>query len=142
MRQHHALFVFAALSAMMAANPALAITPSCQEEMNKITTSRQSAIDRVNGFAKKRPSATQACSAFGTLVSADKKLLDWMTSNKDWCQVPDQLIEQLQDAQQQAAKVRDQACTAAKKEAEMRRNAAPAAGPPPGGGVRLPQGAL
>lgn len=142
MRSHHILFVCTTLSLAIGAMPALALTPSCQAEMEKITTSRQSAVDRVNGFSKKRPTATQACAAFNTLVAADKKLLDWMTSNKDWCQVPDQLIEQVQEAREQANKVRDQACSAAKKEAQMRRNAPPAAGPPPGGGVKLPQGAL
>ena len=116
---------------------------SCQRDFGAFTEKRMKLIERINGYAKKRPSATAACATFGELQSTDTALLKWMQANKDWCQLPDQNIADLEKAIEQTRKVRGQACTAAKKEAEFRASGgAPRGAPPPGSGVRLPQGAL
>lgn len=138
-----AVSMLAAALVLGAAPEARAMTESCQNDLNKVGQGRLDAINRINAFKKKRPTATQACSAFGNLVSAEAKMIKWMEENKEWCQIPDPLIEDLKKSSAQGVKVRGQACSAAKKEAQMRAQAA--AG---GGGaarrpaVKLPQGAL
>jgi hypothetical protein len=122
--------------------PAMAMPESCQKDLNTYAEARMGAINRINGFKGKRPTATQACSAFGALVSSEDKMIKWMEANKEWCQIPDTLLADLKKGSAQGIKVRGQACSAAKKEAQMRaqaRQGAPAAARP---AVRLPQGAL
>jgi hypothetical protein len=126
---------------------------SCQGDFQKVMGPRQALIERINGFQKKRPTADQACSILGQLVGADKRVLSWMTENKDWCQIPDELVEQLKTTSGQATKSRSQACSAASQQraqiakaraaqaraAQQQNGGGPAA---VGSGVRLPQGAL
>ncbi len=127
-------------------NAALAQSASCQADFQKVMEPRQALIQRINGFRNKRPTATQACSTLGSLVAADRKLIAWMTENKDWCQIPDQLIEQVQGAATQASRSRGTACAAAKNQASQQARARAQqrgpSGPVVGSGVRLPQGAL
>ena len=139
-------FVSAALlvlGAGMAASTASAMPASCQGDFGKHTSDREAAVERINSFNKKRPTAAQACSAFSNLTGIEARMIKWMTENKEWCQLPDSAIEQLTQAREQTMKVRGQICTAAKKEAQMRASGGAAGGPPPpGSGVRLPSGAL
>jgi hypothetical protein len=140
-------------------NDALAQASSCQADFQKVMGPRQAIIARINGFAKRRPTADQACSSLGQLVSADRRVLNWMTENKDWCQISDETISQLRTSSGQASRSRGQACGAASQQRVMiaRARAAQARAAqqqasggggggdrpaPVGSGVRLPQGAL
>jgi hypothetical protein len=130
---------------IMAPGEAEAQATTCQVDFQKVMEPRQALINRINGFRTKRPTAGQACSTLTQLVAADRKVIAWMTENKDWCQIPDQVVEQLQEAGTQATTSRDTACTAAKNQQSQidRAKAQQQGGPPPvGSGVRLPQGAL
>jgi hypothetical protein len=124
---------------------------NCQTDFQKVMAPREALMTRINGFRTKRPTPGQACSTLGQLVTADGNVLKWMTENKDWCQIPDALVEQLQTASGQVSKSRGQACAAAKNQAGQiaRARAAQAraqqgggGAPPVGSSVRLPQGAL
>jgi hypothetical protein len=141
----------------LSGNDALAQASSCATDFQKVMGPRQALIARINGFARKRPTADQACSVLGQLVSADRRVLNWMTENKDWCQIGDEMISQLQNSSGQAARSRGQACGAASQQrtqiararaAQARAAQQQQAGgggdrpAPVGSGVRLPQGAL
>jgi hypothetical protein len=127
---------------------------SCQTDFQKYMGPRMNLIQRINGFQRRRPTPQQACSTLGSLVAADARLIKWLGENKDWCQIPDSVVEQVQASSGQAIRARGQACNAVKQQAAMiaRARAAQAraqaqqgggGGPPPvGSGVRLPQGAL
>jgi hypothetical protein len=142
--------VLLGMSFFIPTSGAQAQASNCQADFQKVMGPRQTLIERINGFRNKRPSAGQACSTLGQLVSADGRLIKWLTENKDWCQIPDQLIEQVQGSTGQASRSRAQACGAAKNQqtqiARARANQARAqqgsGAPPVGSGVRLPQGAL
>ena len=74
-------------SVLLGVAPAVAMTESCQNDLNKHAEGRLAAINRINAFKNKRPTAAQACSAFGALVSAEDKMI-----KVDGCQqglVPD-----------------------------------------------------
>lgn len=143
-----ALAAFAALAAALAPGEAAAQASTCQTDFQKVMEPRMKLIERINGYRTKRPTPGQACSTLGELVAADGKLLGWLGENKEWCQIPDQLIEQLQEASGQASRSRGQACTAAKNQASAvararaQQRAAQGGAPAAGSGVRLPSGAL
>jgi hypothetical protein len=137
---------------LLASSDALAQASNCQADFQKVMAPREALMQRINGFRTKRPTPGQACSTLGQLVAADGRVLKWMTENKDWCQIPDALVEQLQNASGQVSTSRGQACAAAKNQASQiaRARAAQAraqaqqggGAPPVGSSVRLPQGAL
>ncbi|MGL4241904.1 MAG: hypothetical protein ACRCTI_12400, partial [Beijerinckiaceae bacterium] len=93
------------------------------------------------------------CSTLSQLVAQDVKLNKWLEENKDWCQIPDNVVEQFKEGSGSATRARGQACGAAKQQAAaMARARAPqraaqgggggGGAPAPGSGVRLPSGAL
>jgi hypothetical protein len=124
--------------------PAFAMPESCQKDLNTYAEARVKAINRINAFKNKRPTASQACSAFGALVDSETRMIKWMDANKEWCQLPDTLIDDLRKSSVQGNKVRGQACAAVKKEAQMRAKGQrqQSGGGAPRPAVRLPQGAL
>jgi hypothetical protein len=123
---------------------------SCTDDFQKLMQPRQNLIQRINGFQQRRPTPGQACSTLSQLVAADAKLSKWIGENKDWCSIPDSVVEQLQAGTAQAQRARGQACGAAKQQAtniaraRAQQRAAQSGGgqAPVGSGVRLPSGAL
>ncbi len=128
------------VSQLLLAAPVLALTPTCQAELDKYAGARLGVIEKVNAFQKKRPTAKQACATFGDLVKAEAEMLKWMEDNLAWCQLPEPFVEEFKKSTAQGTKARAQVCTAAKKQ-QQQQGAAPR-GPAPGSGVALPKGAL
>ena len=126
---------------------ASAVPESCGE-FTKLITPRIALIQKLNNFKNKKPTAAEACNVMTGLVQVDKKIMDWMVANKDWCQVPDEQLAQLKQSADQSSGFKSKACAAAVTQAkqieQLKRAQAQGAGsaPPPGSGVRLPQGAL
>ncbi len=120
---------------------------SCQKDFVPMMQKRQGYIEEINGFRKKKPTAAKACNVFKSLADQNKKVTDWMTAQKDWCQVPDDMLNSVTEAQKQIEQARGNACGAAAKQAaqirQMQRQQQQGGGrPAAGSGVRLPQGAL
>lgn len=119
----HILAAFAVASIFVTA-PAFAQVSGCQEGQ-KFLAERRSLSEQ---FAKltqggKKIDARSACSIFTKLVANGEVGQKWMTSNKDWCQIPDQAIQDLTQAHKQIQKVKGEACQAAAKMAEMEKRA-------------------
>jgi hypothetical protein len=140
-----------AMAPVLGAGSALAQQSSCATDFQKFMQPRQTLIERINGFSKRRPTPQQACSTLNQLVAADGRLSKWVDENKDWCQIPEEMVEQLKTGAGQAQRARGQACGAAKQQAAMiararaQQRAAQGGGggtPAVGSGVRLPSGAL
>lgn len=131
-------------------SPALAMPESCQKDFTPMMNKRQQYMNQINGFKNKKPTAPQACTIFSGFSAQNSKIVAWMTAQKDWCQIPDEMLSGMKDQQGQIDKVRSNACGVAAKQAQMiqqmKRRAAQQgarqAGPGIGSGVRLPQGAL
>lgn len=122
---------------------------SCQKDFVPMMQKRQTYIDQINGFKKRKPTAAAACNTFKGLAEQNQKIATWMTSQKDWCQIPDEMLKNVTDAQEQINQTRGSVCGAAAKQAQQikQMKAAQArqqrqAQPGVGSGVRLPQGAL
>ncbi|MGL4243238.1 MAG: hypothetical protein ACRCTI_19160, partial [Beijerinckiaceae bacterium] len=108
-----AAFVLGTLGAM----PAQAQQSSCQTDFQKLLEPRQALIQRINNFQKQRPTPQAACSTLSQLVAQDVKLNKWLEENKDWCQIPDNVVEQFKEGSGSATRARGQACGAAKQQA-------------------------
>src|SRR3712207_1926402 len=131
------------------AAPALAQSSTCQDAQ-KFMSERASIIQGLNKNAgkDKKLDPRYACTAFGKLASNGETGLKWFDTNKDWCQVPDQVVENFKKEHDKVKELRGQACGALAKMEKMQQQARRAAqqGNPFGGGLtgeyRIPQGAL
>ena len=131
---------------LVGTTPAMAVPESCAEFV-KIAAPRLALIEKLNNFKTKRPSAMEACKVMTSLNAADKKIMDWMLANKEWCQVPEDQIESLKVSGEQSQGFRNKACAAAvtqAKQIEQQKRAQAQGGGQslPGAGIKLPQGAL
>lgn len=150
MRAHSAgLFALVLASAVASGiSGAAAMPASCEKDFAPMMEKRQGYINTINGYNKRKPTASQACNTFQGLSSQNKKMTDWMVSQKDWCQIPEDMVKGISDAQVQLDETRGKVCSAAAKQAQqlkqMKARAArqQPAQPGVGSGVRLPQGAL
>jgi hypothetical protein len=151
-----ALAAAAGLAALtLLAAPAQAQNSGCQDGQ-KLLGERQSLIQQINSWQKKKVDPATACTVFTRLQGNGSRTLKWMEENKDWCQIPDQAIEAIRGQQGQVGQSRQRACTAAaqfKKMQEQARQQAQQQGSGLGGAfnapdqvtggpMRVPQGAL
>ncbi|MCA0424285.1 MAG: hypothetical protein LCH61_13355 [Proteobacteria bacterium] len=137
------------LALALGTTAALAMPESCQKDFVPLMDKRQKYINTINGYQKRKPTAAQACSTFRGLADHNQKIAKWMTAQKEWCQIPDDMLKGVTDAQGQISQTRDNVCSAAAKQAkqiqQMKAQAAQqqqGRQPGVGSGVRLPAGAL
>jgi hypothetical protein len=136
--------------ACLAGAPAFAQAASCQD-FGQTLTERRSIVEKLAsmGNKKKQMDAKVACSMFGTLVSNGNSAVKWLETNKDWCQVPDALIENIKQDHARAVDLRGKACKAAAQQAAMEKKAKEGGsssgllgGDGLTGSYKMPQGAL
>lgn len=109
---------------------------SCQEDFQKLTQKRMAGIEALNaigkaGKGKMDPEA--ACPAARRLVAVETEMMNYLAKNKEWCNIPDNVVDGFKDARNKTQGFATQACAAAAKVKEMRDQAA--AG---GGGMMAP----
>jgi hypothetical protein len=142
-------FALVAGGAMLAAaGPASAQV--CQQGA-KLIQERQAIVAQINkaGGKDKKLDPRMACSAFGKLAANGEQSLKWLETNKDWCQIPDEVSDNLKQEHDKVKDIRGQACQAAAKFEQMQKQARQQqqqGGNPFGGGLtgeyKIPQGAL
>ena len=133
----------AAMTAPPAAAPqSAAPMSSCETEMMQFQTRRQAQIESLNklvaaGKGKVDPVAT--CPKLRSLVSIEGEMRTWMLKQKSWCNIPDEVIENMKEGTGKTSQIAARACEAA---AQMKRQQqAPAGlGAPPA--MKLPTGPL
>ncbi|WP_201837214.1 hypothetical protein [Microvirga zambiensis] len=122
----HLLAALTVTGLFFATAPAFAQASGCQEGQ-KILQERQSLIQQINkltdGGKNKQIDPRAACTVFSKLVTNGSAGEKWMTDNKDWCQVPDQLIQSFAADHKRSQQFKGQACGAAAKMAEMEKRA-------------------
>jgi hypothetical protein len=121
----HLVAAFAVAGFFMSA-PAFAQSSACQEGQ-KILQERQGIVQQINkltdGGKKKQMDPRSACTVFSKLVTNGDAGQKWMTDNKDWCQIPDQIVEGFSKDHKRSQEIKGQACQAAAKMAEMEKRA-------------------
>ncbi len=123
--------------------PAMA---DCQEDMGKIMKERQGAIDALNKMssgAKKQLDPIAACPRLKNLAGLENKLVSYLEKNKDWCNVPDNFLENAKAGRAKTAGIATKACQVAGQVEKMKKMQQQAA--QQGGGPqvqKLPTGPL
>ncbi|MBM3562483.1 MAG: hypothetical protein FJX48_04825 [Alphaproteobacteria bacterium] len=126
--------ILALLATLLATSGAHA--QSCQEDFQKLTAQRMASIEALNnigkaGKGKMDPEA--ACPAARRLVAIETEMMNYLAKNKEWCNIPDNVVDGFKDARGKTQGFASQACAAAAKMKQMRDQAA--AG---GGGMMAP----
>ena len=94
-----ALIVALSLGGALAAFPARA--QSCGEDLQKLSQKRLAELEMINGLVdaarKKRTQLDPAvfCAKSAGLNAAENAMIAYMEKNKDWCQIPDEVVDQL-----------------------------------------------
>jgi len=124
--------------AVLAGAPAFA--QSCGDDMTSMSQQRQQAMATINamvGAAKgKQIDPNVFCAKSQPLNAIETKMLAYIAKNKDWCQIPDEVVAQLKDAHAKTVSFSGRACKAAadmKKAKEQGAAGAPQAQPLPAG---------
>ncbi len=135
----------AALSALaLVVGAGAANAQSCQEDFQKLTERRMAQIQVLNnlgkaGKGKMDPNA--ACPAAKKLVGIENEMVGYMAKNKEWCAIPDNVLEGFKQAGAKTKNFANQACMAAAKMKQMQREQA-ANGSGLGAPPKLPSGPL
>lgn len=141
--------LFAAAIFAAATMPALA-QQSCQEDFQRLSTRRNASIGALNALGKSgkgKMDPIAACPVARKLVGVESEMLAYMEKNKDWCAIPDNVLDGFKQARAKTQNFASQACAfAAKvKKAQAQQKAAAEQGGGFGGGAqaqKLPSGPL
>lgn len=122
-----------------------ALAQSCQEDFQKLTMKRMGAIEALNnlgkaGKGKMDPAA--ACPVAKKLAGIETEMLNYMSKNKEWCNIPDNVVDGFKQARAKTQTFATQACAAAVKMKQMQEQAAQGGGPGMAPPQRLPAGPL
>ncbi len=137
--------ILSAVAFLGAAAPAFA---DCQEELGKIMGERQGLIDSLNKMnkgGKGQLDPIAACPKLRSLATAENKVVSYLEKNKDWCNVPDNFLENAKAGRAKSVSFAAKACQVAAQVQKMKQQAQQAAQNGGTGGPqvqRLPAGPL
>ncbi|MEF3365724.1 hypothetical protein V3H18_04165 [Methylocystis sp. 9N] len=123
------------LALIVASSGAYAQQQSCQEDFQKLSEKRMAGIQALNALGKAgkgKMDPVAACPAAKRLVSVETEMLNYMTKNKEWCNVPDNVVDNFKEARAKTQTFASQACAVAAKAKQMREQAEA------GGGMMAP----
>jgi hypothetical protein len=115
----------AALCTTLAASAAQA--GDCNADVAGLTQKRQVFIDKLNVLAKATKGKLDpiaSCPTLRGLVVAEGNLLKYLQANKNWCNVPDDAINNLQAADTKSQAFATQACNLAEQVKKQQQQAA------------------
>jgi hypothetical protein len=102
---------------LAAAAGAPALAQSCGDDMTSMSQQRQHAMEAINAMVQgakgKQIDPNVFCAKSQPLNAIETKMLVYMTKNKDWCQIPDEVVNQLKDAHAKTVSFSGRACKAA-----------------------------
>jgi hypothetical protein len=88
----------------------------CGADIANFNKKRQSVIDQLNHLAsggKKQLDPVASCPKLQSLVAIERQLVAYLTKNKDWCNVPDEALENITASSTKSQAVATQACAVA-----------------------------
>ncbi len=130
--------------ALLVALAGAARAGDCNEDIANLSKKRQTFIDQLNQLAKggkKQLDPIASCPKLRALAAAERELVAYLTKNKDWCNVPEEALQNLTMSSGKTGQVANQACKVAeqiKKAQEQQATGGPGQPPAP----KLPAGPL
>jgi hypothetical protein len=114
----------------------VAARADCADDLKKLTERRISQLNEINAMAaqskkdKKPIDPAIFCAKAHNLSAAEDALIAYMTKNKDWCAVPDEVLGNLQESHKKSVEFGGRACVAAAKFKKMQEQQAAGGGAP------------
>jgi hypothetical protein len=139
------LLLAAALLGLDAAPAARAQESSCQADFQRLTQKRMAQIGALNKLGKSgkgKMDPVAACPITRNLAAVEGEMLGYMTKNKEWCAIPDSVIENFKQARAKSQNFASQACGVAAKVKKMQEQQRQQAANPQNAPARLPTGPL
>ena len=122
-----------ALALAGAAWAAPAFAQSCGDDMQKLSQRREAEMATMGSVIKaakgKQVDPTVFCSKSGGFIAAENALIAYMEKNKDWCGVPDDVIDNLKANHAKSVAFAAKACKAAGELKKMKEQQADGGGP-------------
>lgn len=120
---------------------------SCNDDLAKLGQKRGAQIEALNGIAKANKGKLDpvaACPRFRELASIENEMVAYLVKNKDWCNIPDEFLNNFKTGSAKSNAMATQACAIAAKVKKMQKEQALGGG---GGGnlgpaPKLPAGPL
>lgn len=103
-----------------------AAAQSCQEDFAKLNARREAnvkALNAMTGGGKRKLDPIDACPRLQSLAAAERELIAYMTKNKDWCGIPDEVVANARKGAARTGGVAAQACKVAGQVRQMRAQA-------------------
>ena len=90
---------------------------SCGDDLQKLQQKRQAALQGINDMVAaakgKQLDPAAFCARSQPLSVVEVQMIAYMEKNKDWCQIPDEVVNQLKDAHAKTVSFSGRACKAA-----------------------------
>ena len=99
--------------AAVALPAATAFAGDCNADIAGLSQKRQAYIEQLNALSKKskgKLDPVASCPALRGLVSTEGNLLKYLEANKNWCNVPDDVVASLKTADVKSQQFATQAC--------------------------------
>jgi hypothetical protein len=110
------------------ATPALAQS-TCETDMRKIRDKHDVVVASLNTMKKSgKLDAEAACPKLRALTSIENEWVAYMTKNKDWCNIPEDALANMEANKNKTAAFAGQACSVAAKNKKMKEQQADGAG--------------
>lgn len=91
----------------------------CNTDISKLMKARQAIIDRLNKLVAATPKhqldPATSCGPLRELAVAERELAAYLTKNKDWCQVPDTAVDNIEASSKKTATIAGNACRVAEQ---------------------------
>lgn len=146
-----ARIAFGAGAIFFVAGGASAFAQSCENDIGEIQKKRQVEMEKISKLQKKgagKLDPVAACPMLRTLSSLEQQMLAYMEKNQNWCNIPDNVLENVKEGSGKTASIAKQACGLAaqvKKQQQQQQAAGGPGGGAPGFNVpapKLPTGPL
>ena len=113
--------LLSAAALLALATPALA---DCQEDMGKLMQKRQGLIDGLNRMktaGKNQLDPIAACPKLRVLAGVENEVVSYLEKNKDWCNVPDNFVDNAKAGRAKSQSFAAKACQVAAQVQKMKK---------------------
>ena len=117
----------------------------CNADLGALMKKRMAEIGALNQISKANGGKLDpiaACPRLRSLAADEGQVVAYMTKNKDWCSLPDDLVSKMSASQVKTSGFAAKACTFAVKMKQAREQQAKGGGPQQEQAVKLPTGPL
>jgi hypothetical protein len=136
------LFILAVFFLAFFAVSSGARAQTCNEDLGAFGKERNAEMEALGAISKQHDNKLDpvaACPHLKKMKEIEGKMSAYLAKNKEWCNIPDEFLNQFNSSAERTAKIAEQACALAAKAKQMQQNGGMGNLPPP---PKLPAGPL